>query len=58
MADELCSQASPEDRIWGVGFDAANAESHRNEWGENRLGKAIMAARRRLKTAPSQAVAS
>ena len=41
-------QASPKDRIWGVGFDAANAEANRDGWGENRLGKAIMNVREKL----------
>lgn len=42
-------QASPTDRIWGVGFAAANAEANRESWGENRLGKAIMNVRERLR---------
>jgi predicted NAD-dependent protein-ADP-ribosyltransferase YbiA (DUF1768 family) len=46
-ADEI--QASPTDRIWGVGFGAADAEANREKWGENRLGKAIMAARDQIR---------
>lgn len=42
-------QASPADRIWGVGFKAADAELNRSKWGENRLGKALMAVRKRLR---------
>ncbi|KAK0855228.1 hypothetical protein LTR03_001994 [Friedmanniomyces endolithicus] len=42
-------QASPTDRIWGVGFGAATAEANREQWGENRLGKAIMAVRDRIR---------
>jgi ribA/ribD-fused uncharacterized protein len=42
-------KASPTDRIWGVGFDAANAEANRDKWGENRLGEAIMKVREQLK---------
>ena len=42
-------EASPFDRIWGVGFAAANAEERRQEWGENLLGKALMRVRERLK---------
>lgn len=42
-------QASPYDRIWGVGFTAAKADSNRNNWGENRLGKTIMNVRERLR---------
>ena len=43
------TQASPADRIWGIGFDAANAEANRDKWGENRLGKAIMVVREKLR---------
>lgn len=43
------SQASPTDRIWGVGFGAADAEENRKDWGENLLGKAITAARDRIR---------
>ncbi|KAK4495789.1 hypothetical protein PRZ48_013057 [Zasmidium cellare] len=42
-------EASPTDRIWGVGFGAADAEANRKDWGENRLGKAIMNVRERLR---------
>lgn len=41
-------QASPVDRIWGVGYGAVDAGANRAEWGENRLGKAIMAVREQL----------
>ncbi|KAK4893834.1 hypothetical protein LTR27_007860 [Elasticomyces elasticus] len=47
--DRELVEASPTDRIWGVGFGAATAEENRAGWGENRLGKAIMAVRDRLK---------
>ncbi|KAK5734433.1 hypothetical protein LTR17_008934 [Elasticomyces elasticus] len=47
--DRELVEASPTDRIWGVGFGAATAEENRADWGENRLGKAIMAVRDRLK---------
>lgn len=42
-------QASPTDRIWGVGFGAADALENRSDWGENRLGKAISGVRDRLR---------
>jgi predicted NAD-dependent protein-ADP-ribosyltransferase YbiA (DUF1768 family) len=42
-------QASPTDRIWGVGFGAADASENRSDWGENRLGKAISRVRDRLR---------
>ena len=46
---DVSTQASPTDRIWGVGFGAADAEANREQWGENRLGKCIMAARDRMR---------
>lgn len=42
-------QASPRDRIWGIGFAAEEAEGRRAEWGENLLGKALMRVRERLR---------
>ena len=38
-------EASPMDRIWGVGFGAAKAEGNRARWGLNLLGKALMVVR-------------
>jgi len=52
--DRELVEASPMDRIWGVGFGAADAEANREQWGENRLGKAIMAARDRIKREGAQ----
>ena len=46
--DRLLVEASPYDRIWGVGYGAANAEDNRENWGENLLGKALMRVRDRL----------
>lgn len=46
--DRLLVEASPYDRIWGVGYGAANAEANRGNWGENLLGKALMRVRDRL----------
>ena len=42
-------EASPDDRIWGIGFDSDTAEGREEEWGENRLGKALMRVRERLR---------
>ena len=42
-------EASPMDRIWGIGFGPARAESVRARWGLNLLGKALMAVRKQLK---------
>ena len=46
--DSLLVEASPYDRIWGVGYSAANAEANQGGWGENLLGKALMRVRDRL----------
>lgn len=43
--DRFLAEASPYDRIWGIGFREADAESNRENWGENLLGKALMAVR-------------
>ncbi|CAJ0540147.1 Ff.00g074050.m01.CDS01 [Fusarium sp. VM40] len=42
-------EASPFDRIWGIGFRAADAETARDAWGENLLGKELMEVRRILR---------
>jgi len=47
--DRELVEASPTDRIWGVGFGAADAEENRSKWGENRLGEAITRVRERLR---------
>ncbi|QIW95070.1 hypothetical protein AMS68_000588 [Peltaster fructicola] len=54
MAEKLLATgdrelASPADRIWGVGYGAADAEAHRAQWGENRMGLAMTAVRSRLR---------
>ena len=43
-------KASPFDRIWGIGYSAANAGLNTDHWGENLLGKALMRVRDRLQT--------
>ncbi|KDN49763.1 hypothetical protein RSAG8_01828, partial [Rhizoctonia solani AG-8 WAC10335] len=47
--DKELVEASPFDRIWGVGFGAKQAPTKRGKWGENLLGKALMAARQELR---------
>jgi ribA/ribD-fused uncharacterized protein len=42
-------EASPSDRIWGIGFGRNNAEANRGRWGLNLLGKALMRVRERLR---------
>lgn len=39
--DCIIVEASPEDRIWGIGYDEFEAEHHMNNWGENLLGKIL-----------------
>ncbi|KAI9760512.1 MAG: hypothetical protein M4579_001597 [Chaenotheca gracillima] len=41
-------EASPRDRIWGVGFAAEHAPMSRDRWGQNLLGKALMSVRKRI----------
>lgn len=47
--DRLLVEASPYDRIWGIGYGASNAEENRDKWGENLLGKALMSVRDQLR---------
>jgi ribA/ribD-fused uncharacterized protein len=42
-------EASPADRIWGIGFTEHEAEKNRYRWGENLLGKALERVRERLR---------
>ncbi len=43
------AEASRFDKVWGIGKSAADAENTaREEWGENLLGKALMAVRKQL----------
>ncbi|KAI1123108.1 DUF1768-domain-containing protein [Nemania abortiva] len=48
--DRLLVEAASRDRVWGIGYTAKHAMSHRKHWGENRLGKALMEARAQLRT--------
>ncbi|KAL9087849.1 MAG: hypothetical protein Q9159_003446 [Coniocarpon cinnabarinum] len=43
------AEASPSDRVWGIGLNAATAEKQgREQWGQNLLGKALMEVRNEL----------
>lgn len=42
-------EASPRDRVWGVGFSVGEAESRRAEWGMNLLGRALMTTREQIR---------
>ena len=41
-------EASPMDRIWGIGFGKKNAPKNKHRWGKNLLGKALMQVRAEL----------
>ena len=41
-------ETSPNDKFWGVGWNSEQALDHIDEWGENKLGKALMRVRERL----------
>ncbi|KAM6492515.1 protein of unknown function (DUF1768) domain containing protein [Amanita muscaria] len=41
-------EASPRDRIWGIGFGEKNAVKSQERWGLNLLGKALMEVRSAL----------
>lgn len=38
---KILVEASPYDRIWGIGFSEENALKNKNRWGENLLGKIL-----------------
>ena len=41
-------EASPEDKLWGIGFSAVDAAQHRDQWGQNLCGIAIERVREKL----------
>ena len=43
--DREIVEASPRDRVWGVGFGEKNAGKNRGRWGGNLLGKVLMEVR-------------
>ena len=45
----LLVEASPEDRIWGIGYSAPNASEHRHTWGQNLCGKALETVRAKVR---------
>lgn len=47
--DRKIIEASPSDKIWGIGFAADEAEGKESEWGANKLGKALERVRDRLR---------
>ena len=47
--ERLLVEASPYDRIWGIGYAKADAERCKETWGENLLGVALMEVRGKLR---------
>ncbi|KAI1212629.1 DUF1768-domain-containing protein [Annulohypoxylon truncatum] len=49
--DRLLAEASSHDRVWGIGYTLKQALAGQDQetWGENRLGKALMEVRERLR---------
>ncbi|KAI1110896.1 DUF1768-domain-containing protein [Nemania sp. NC0429] len=56
--DRELVEASPRDRIWGVGFGARNAPANRNRWGLNLLGKCLMEVREQFRKEEAEAEAA
>lgn len=47
--DRLLAEAASRDPVWGIGYSEKHAMSFRQHWGENRLGKALMTVREKLR---------
>jgi ribA/ribD-fused uncharacterized protein len=47
--DRELVEASPADRIWGIGFTEKDAKENGERWGQNLLGKALMEVRRKIR---------
>lgn len=47
--DREIVETSPNDRLWGIGCNTDEAEGNESQWGENKLGKALIRVRERLR---------
>ena len=47
--DKGLVEASPRDRIWGIGYGEKNALNMKEKWGLNLLGKALIWAREKIR---------
>lgn len=45
---KILIEASPYDKIWGIGFSEQDAAKNKNKWGQNLLGKSLMIVRKYL----------
>lgn len=41
-SDGIIAEASPYDKVWGIGFNIDDADNNKSNWGENLLGKILM----------------
>lgn len=48
-SDKTLVEASPLDRIWGIGYGEKKALAHKEKWGLNLLGQALMNVRAKLR---------
>lgn len=46
--ERVLAEASPFDRIWGIGYKENEAEGNRKRWGMNLLGEALMKVRQTI----------
>lgn len=46
--EKIFVEASPIDRIWGIGYDEEHAEYNEHNWGRNYLGKILTNIRNRI----------
>ena len=47
--DLVLVEGSPVDRVWGIGFRGDEAVGKEDQWGQSKLGKALMRVRDRLR---------
>jgi ribA/ribD-fused uncharacterized protein len=52
--DKILVEASPYDKIWGIGRTEANAMANKDSWGLNLLGDALVEVRKQLRAADAE----